>query len=306
MKKSGAQLQLEINDFLAAKKFEVKETPAEPAIDPALQARIDAYEDKQERKRDRLEAAAGRARAESASRLGAARRIGDAIPFGQPILVGHHSEKRHRRDIEKIDRNMRKGFEASDRAADLAGRAAAIGTGGISSDDPIAVQKLKAELAPLEKRQAQMKAANAAIRKHAKEGATAQIAALVALGYSSASAAKLLEKDFAGRIGFPDYAITNNGANIRRIEKRIAELATKETTAARAPISGEVEGLTFTMSENKDENRTQIEFSGKPSEALRGKLKAGGFRWAPSIGVWQRQISIQAWHRGAGALGVPL
>lgn len=307
MKKSGAQLQLEIDDYLANEKPTTAAAPAKvTTADALLAARVADYEAKQARKRDRLESAAAKARTEAGRRHGAARSIGDRIPFGQPILVGHHSEKRHRKDIARIDTNMRKGFEASDRAADYTSRAAAIGTGGISSDDPVAVQKLKAELAPLEKKQAQMKAANAAIRKHAKAGAEAQIAALVALGYSSGPAAKLLEKDFAGRIGFPDYAITNNGANIRRIEKRIAELNKKEETQERAPISGEIEGLTFAMSENKRENRTQILFSGKPSEDLRGRLKANGFRWASTIGMWQRQMSNQAWHRGAGALDVKL
>ena len=30
----------------------------------------------------------------------------------QPILVGHHSEKRHRAALDKVDTNMRKGIEA--------------------------------------------------------------------------------------------------------------------------------------------------------------------------------------------------
>ncbi|MCP3942977.1 MAG: DUF3560 domain-containing protein [Desulfobacteraceae bacterium] len=34
--------------------------------------------------------------------------IADNIPFGQPILVGHHSEKRARRDAQKIENGMRK------------------------------------------------------------------------------------------------------------------------------------------------------------------------------------------------------
>jgi hypothetical protein len=37
-----------------------------------------------------------------------ARSIMDAIPPGQPILVGHHSERGHRRALEKIDNNMRR------------------------------------------------------------------------------------------------------------------------------------------------------------------------------------------------------
>lgn len=38
------------------------------------------------------------------------------IPFGQPILVGHHSEGRHRRTLEKADNAMRKSIEEGDKA----------------------------------------------------------------------------------------------------------------------------------------------------------------------------------------------
>ena len=47
---------------------------------------------------------AGRARAAVAS-------IADGIPFGQPILVGHHSQRRAERDAEKIQRGMEKAVQ---------------------------------------------------------------------------------------------------------------------------------------------------------------------------------------------------
>lgn len=37
--------------------------------------------------------------------------ITDHIPFGQPILVGHHSEKRARKDAERIENGMRKAVK---------------------------------------------------------------------------------------------------------------------------------------------------------------------------------------------------
>ena len=47
-------------------------------------------------------------RAEDAERANdAISAIADNIPFGQPILVGHHSEKRARRDAQKIENGMR-------------------------------------------------------------------------------------------------------------------------------------------------------------------------------------------------------
>lgn len=39
------------------------------------------------------------------------RRIADNIPFGQPILVGHHSERHARKDAEKIENGMRKAVK---------------------------------------------------------------------------------------------------------------------------------------------------------------------------------------------------
>lgn len=42
--------------------------------------------------------------------------IADGIPLGQPILVGHHSEKRARRDAQKIEDGMRKAVRMWDTA----------------------------------------------------------------------------------------------------------------------------------------------------------------------------------------------
>ncbi len=42
--------------------------------------------------------------------------ISSMIPLGQPILIGHHSERRHRKDMERIDNNMRKSVEESKKA----------------------------------------------------------------------------------------------------------------------------------------------------------------------------------------------
>ena len=37
--------------------------------------------------------------------------IADGIPFGQPILIGHHSERHARRDAEKIENGMRRAVK---------------------------------------------------------------------------------------------------------------------------------------------------------------------------------------------------
>ena len=43
----------------------------------------------------------------------------DFIPIGQPILVGHHSERKHRGDLMKIESGMRKSIELGDKAKKL-------------------------------------------------------------------------------------------------------------------------------------------------------------------------------------------
>lgn len=43
-------------------------------------------------------------------------RVADAIPLGQPILVGHHSERRARRDVERIESGMRRAAQLWDTA----------------------------------------------------------------------------------------------------------------------------------------------------------------------------------------------
>jgi protein-L-isoaspartate O-methyltransferase len=53
------------------------------------------------------------------------RRVADGIPFGQPILVGHHSERHARKDAERIQNGMRKAVQAFDTADYWKRRAAA-------------------------------------------------------------------------------------------------------------------------------------------------------------------------------------
>lgn len=50
--------------------------------------------------------------------------IADGIPFGQPILVGHHSERRARRDAERIQNGMARAVKAWDTAQYWKDRAA--------------------------------------------------------------------------------------------------------------------------------------------------------------------------------------
>jgi len=247
---------------------------------------MNAYEQKQADRKARFEERAQEVRAESNSTYARARSMGQAIPFGQPILVGHHSETRDRNFRNRIHNTYGKAFELQDKAEHYESKAASVGKGGISSDDPAAIEKLRAELAHMEQSQERMKAANKAIRSH--KTPEARIAALVAQGLTEAQATELLKPDFAGRVGFPSYALTNNNANARRVKLRIAEL---EKRRQRADVEQEGEGYTYR--EDTEENRVMFVFDGKPDEATREILKRHGFKWSPSREgkPWVRQLN---------------
>lgn len=152
----------------------------------------------------------------------------------------------------------------------------------IMSGDADATERLEDKIQKAEALQERMKAANAAIRKHKKAGAAAQVAALVELGFAEARARLLLEPDFCGRIGFADYEMTNNNANIRRMKERLEKvLADKDAETS------EVKGENATLEDCPADNRVRLFFAGKPAEDVRTVLKSSGFRWTPSLGAWQ-------------------
>lgn len=245
---------------------------------------MNSYEAKQAARKARFEERAAKASAESASTYDRARSMGQSIPFGQPILIGHHSEQRDRNFRNRIHDTYGKAFALQDKASHYASKAASVGTGGISSDDPEAIQKLREELAHVEASQERMKAANKAIRAH--KTPEDQAAALVALGFTEAQAAEAVKPDFCGRVGFPSYALSNNNANARRIKGRIAEL---EKRGQREDV--EKEGNGYTYREDTEENRVMFVFPGKPDEATRAVLKRNAFKWSPSRGAWVRQLN---------------
>jgi hypothetical protein len=80
--------------------------------------------DYSEERAERLTERAGKheAHAEAARHRGET--ISGGIPLGQPILVGHHSEKRHRRDIERIRGAIEKEMEYRGTAEELRTKAA--------------------------------------------------------------------------------------------------------------------------------------------------------------------------------------
>lgn len=157
------------------------------------------------------------------------------------------------------------------------------GTGGISADDRQAVEKLEAKLDGLKADQEHMKAVNAYYRKHKTlEGCP---------GLSPDGATKLqasMARDWRkDPVPFPAYMLSNNNANIHRAAQRIEELKNRCEFAGWEFPGGRAEV-------NEGENRLQLFFDEKPGDEQRQALKSGGFRWAPSQGAWQRQLTRNA------------
>ena len=250
------------------------------------------YYEKQEKRLERAAALAEKARAEASSRFNSPHLKILRDMGGEPVKIGHHSEKRHRRLIENADKDMQKGCEAVKKSEHYDRKAAVIertltGKGAISSDAPDALERLREKLEKLEGRQAHMKAVNAVVRAKPRGEATLEkLEKLEGLGFTESSALQAFKPDYCGRVGFPAYALTNNNANVRRIKERIAQL--KQLEGAEN-VEEEVGGVRLV--ENAEENRIQIIFPGKPEPETRSMLKANGFRWAPSAGAWQRHLN---------------
>jgi hypothetical protein len=128
-----------------------------------------------------------------------------------------------------------------------------------------------------------MKQANRLIKREDREG-------LADMGYADEDIQRLIGANASRRVGFPNYVLKNNSANIRRLEKRLAEMQLSqidETTEEQ--FDGGIR-----LVENVEENRLQIFFPGVSAHIVRRELKQRGFRWAPSVGAWQRHRSNRA------------
>ena len=214
--------------------------------------------------------------------------MASVIPFGQPILVGHHSDKRDRNYRNKIHNTIGKAVETSDKAEYYKQRAESLINGtAISSDDPNALDKLQEKLERLQQTQELYKAINKVCKK--KIADTEKVTLLMDLGLQENTAKKLLVPDRLHGIGIPSYMLTNNNGVISNTRKRIEHL---NRVAAIETNEQVINGITLKIS--AEDNRVQIFFPSIPSEDVRKKLKSSGFRWSPSIGAWMRQISGSA------------
>ncbi len=204
-----------------------------------------------------------------------------------PMITGpsnfpvRRNQKRH--DI--VRRRLEELVEFRKRALDAIRKALHPEWRPIMAGDADALDRLRRKIADLEKQIAIMKAANAAIRQKAKAGRETQIAAILAVDrlFTPETAARLLEPDWMGRVGYAPYVFQNRGAELRRLRARLATLERDKATPETI-LEGD---NAVRLEDSPGENRVRLFFPGKPDSSVRARLKSNGFPWAPSLGCWQ-------------------
>jgi hypothetical protein len=162
----------------------------------------------------------------------------------------------------------------------------------ISASDPQVAEKLAAKLEACKEQQGHMKDVNAYFRKHE-----------TCKGYPGMPEPRAAELDVRVQNAYswekqpyPSWMLSNNNAEIKRLERRISEIThNREVGFSGWGFEGGY------VEANTDMDRLQLFFDEKPGESQRTSLKASGFKWAPSQGAWQRQLTGNAIH-AAGRL----
>lgn len=170
----------------------------------------------------------------------------------------------------------------------------------IDASDPLASKKLQAKLDYLNESQTNMKNANAYYKKNGTmEGFT---------GFSDATNKTIdaqmqrnAERGYGASKPFESYSLTNNNAQIKATQQRLKDLESQKTRAASGGGTSSFKGGQLVR--NTEANRLQLVFDEKPSAEMRAQLKANGFKWAPSQGAWQRQLTDNAERAAERILG---
>lgn len=205
-----------------------------------------------------------------------------AGPSNFPVRRAQKANRTEEARQSKFMQFRERYFSALAKAARAAKKAAT---------DPI--EELKKDIEAREKLQETMKAANKII-KGTKATREQKELALLAIGIPQDEIGKLFERDFCGRIGFADYLLTNNLANIKRQKARLAELEAKEKAKQESATVETERPDGVRVVQNREADRLQLFFPGKPDTKTISSLKAKAFKWSPSNGCWQRQLTSNA------------
>jgi hypothetical protein len=201
------------------------------------------------------------------------------IPMGQPILVGHHSEKRDRNYRDRAWNKMGKSVELG-KLADHH-RSAADGIeraldNSIFSDDSDAVEELEKRIAEREAERERMKLVNKLYKKGDAEGLKALGLDLEALKVKLAAAGS-----YWGKAPHLPYELSNLGGRITADRKRLEAVKARQKRTADAEAAP---GGVLIKTGGHGNSWAQVTFAEKPEREILNELKAAGFSW--SGGSW--------------------
>jgi hypothetical protein len=220
------------------------------------------YDQKQELKAERYLELADKCEKE-ADRLDATNKsIADCMN-GTPILVGHYSENRHRRELRMRSRTD-KAMNLRDQANEYRKKAEnRKNPTFVSSDDPEAIQKLKTEIAELE------------------------------IEYKKWKESKSDESIDWFKEGSPRYRtlqLESIGRKLRDRKKRIEDLRAVQSLEG---IDKTVNNVTGLHRQGRKQIEDCLSWQTIYTEIIT-ELKRNGFRWSPRNQTWQRMIGNHA------------
>lgn len=190
----------------------------------------------------------------------------------------HKKEKQNKRS-DKLSAEWEYIMQIPDKIRDIGNSTA------IYSDEDDAIERLEEKAEKYRAFLEEMKKRNAHYRKHG-----------TMKGYDDLmdEEAEKLDREIQSsfyKVPYPSYDLTSARQKIKAAEER-AEQLRKLKAKAEQPAEDKyphVDGVE--VEENAEAMRIQLFFNGKPSEEIRTILKSNGFRWSPSFGAWQRQLT---------------
>jgi hypothetical protein len=212
-----------------------------------------------------------------------AHKLVENIPLGQPILVGHHSEKAARNLYKRVEQKSMGACESLNMAEHHESKAEGIRRAldkNIFSDDENALDRLQERIAELEKKQAAMVAVNKICRNKKIDQAEKEKQIRESVhGIDERTMHEIFNPVFTHLPpGFPSFSLSNNNANINRLKKRLVDVQCRQKRAEIAEKNG---GVAITG----NETYICVTFSEKPEYDIIRALKEAGFYW--SRGSWR-------------------
>lgn len=199
-----------------------------------------------------------------------------------PMIAGpsRYDYKRRDRQTAQMERHL----EEHGRIMAIPDRIAELGRPDrrVSVREPGAVESLDAQIAEAEREQETMKKANSWWRRHGTMRGCPDVpeARGRAIEMSMQQPGRMSDKPY------PDYELASNRDRIKRLRTKREQIASAKEAGSSSITYGYIG-----VREDADQMRILVNFPCKPDEQVRSIMKRNGFRWSPTSGAWQRDLT---------------